>query len=324
MQGDTNPGHRRFAAFAWAVLAYNVAVILWGAYVRISFSGDGCGAHWPFCSGQLVPQNMTVPAAIEFTHRLMTGFDSIAVVAMCIWAFPSFPRRHRTRLFSLLSVVFLAIEALLGAGLVLFRKVAHDESMGRAWYLSGHLTNTLLLLGVLTVTAWSASRRDERWRFANVPRPLLGALPITLLISITGAIAALGDTLFPAVSLEAGMAQDFSSASSLLLRLRLVHPLIALLGAAYLIWMGARVLMRAEDGDARAAGGRVLGVTVFQLAAGMVNIALLAPVWMQLLHLFIADVLWITVVLLVLEEACYGVESTRKHGSHSVLGASAT
>ncbi|MFL6352963.1 MAG: COX15/CtaA family protein [Bryobacteraceae bacterium] len=294
---------KRFARFAWAVLAYNIPVILWGAYVRASFSGDGCGAHWPFCNGQMIPQNMGAPMAIEFTHRMMTTLDSVAVIAMCVWAFRAFPRRHAVRLFSVLSLAFLFIEALLGAGLVLLRYVAKDQSAGRAWYLSAHLTNTMLLLAALTITAWVASRNTDRMGLGNASRTLIGALATVVFVSITGAIAALGDTLFPASSLSGGMQQDFSSASSLLLRLRSVHPVIAVLGAAYLMWAAAGVLKQNEVGHARTAAARVLGLTLFQLAVGALNLTLLAPVWMQLFHLFMADVLWIAVLLLTLETA---------------------
>jgi heme A synthase len=179
--------HRRFANFAWGVLAYNILVILWGAYVRVSFSGDGCGAHWPFCNGQVIPQNMGAPMAIEFTHRMMTSIDSVAVIAMSVWAFRTFPRRHVVRLYSVLSLVFLLIEALLGAGLVLLRYVARDQSAGRAWYLSAHLTNTMLLLAVLTVTAWAAYRNTDRLQITNASRTTIGALPIVVFVSITGA-----------------------------------------------------------------------------------------------------------------------------------------
>ncbi len=296
-------GRRRFALFAWAVLAYNIPVILWGAYVRVSFSGDGCGAHWPFCNGQVIPHNMAAPMAIEFTHRMMTGVDSAAMIAMCCWAFMAFPRRHAVRLYSVLSVIFLLIEALLGAGLVLLRYVAKDQSTGRVWYLSAHLTNTMLLLGAITVTAWLAQNKADRSPLANLSRPVLGAMVVTVIVSITGATAALGDTLFPAASLAAGMRQDFSSASSMLVRLRMIHPLIAMFGAAYLIGVSSRVLRRDDGAGARTAAARVLTLTLLQLAAGAVNLSLLAPVWMQLFHLFMADALWIAVVVFALETA---------------------
>jgi heme A synthase len=231
----------------------------------------------------------------------MTGLDSVAVIAMCVWAFRVFPRRHAVRLFSVLSLVFLLVEALLGAGLVLLRYVAQDQSSGRAWYLSAHLTNTLLLLAALTVTAWMAYRNAHRLHLRNASQAVIGAVPIVAFVSITGVIAALGDTLFPAASLSAGMRQDFASASSLLLRLRLFHPLIAVAGGVYLIWAATVLFKRGGPDHARTAATRVLGLTLFQLAVGAVNLALLAPVWMQLIHLFVADVLWIAVVLMVLE-----------------------
>lgn len=290
---------RAFGVFAWAVLAYNIPVILWGAYVRVSFSGDGCGAHWPFCNGQVIPQHMAAPMAVEFTHRLMTSVDSMAVIALCVWALLSFPRGWGVRLYSALSLVFLFVEALLGAGLVLLRYVAHDQSAGRALYLSAHLTNTMLLLGALTITAWLAYTGTERLEWRNAPGSVIGAAGVVIAISITGAIAALGDTLFPASSLASGMQQDFSSASSALLRLRSIHPLVAIAGAAYVVWVASRFL-RPNDGT-RSAAMRVIALVLFQLLVGALNITLLAPVWMQLVHLLVADVVWIGVVVMAVE-----------------------
>jgi cytochrome c oxidase assembly protein subunit 15 len=287
----------RFKAFAWVVLLYNLPVILWGAFVRVSFSGDGCGANWPSCNGQFIPQGMAVPTAIEYTHRMMTTIDTVLVVAMLFWAFLAFPKKHAVRRYALLSLVFLLIEALLGAGLVLFRYVAKNQSAGRVWYLSAHLTNTMLLLAALTVTAWLARQQLSRIRIFSAPMPLLVALVITIFVSITGTITALGDTLFPASSLAAGMQQDLTATSSLLLRLRVIHPLLAVAAAAYLIWIAAAILRRSES---RAATG-VIVVVVVQMMAGMLNLALLAPLPMQLTHLLIADLLWIAVVLLTLE-----------------------
>jgi len=303
MDWTNRQSRRAFSVFAWLVLAYNLPVILWGAYVRASFSGDGCGAHWPFCNGQMIPRHMAAPMAIEFTHRLMTSLDSIAVIALCVWAFLSFPRRHAVRLFSILSLVFLLVEALLGAGLVLLRYVARDQSAGRALYLSAHLTNTMLLLGALTITAWLAYTHNERVPWAGISQRLWGAAVVVIAVSITGAVAALGDTLFPTSSLAAGMQRDFSSTSSLLLRLRLIHPFIAVAGAAYIIWLTTSLLRTSHSEGERQAAARVLTLTLLQLAAGAVNLTLLAPVWMQLIHLLMADLLWIAVVVMVMDVA---------------------
>ena len=295
-KAPASPGRRRFAIFAWAVLAYNIPVILWGAYVRASFSGDGCGAHWPFCNGQVIPQNMAAPMAIEFTHRMMTSVDTVAMLVLVVWAFAVFPKRHVVRRYAVWSLVFLLIEALLGAGLVLFRYVAKDQSAGRAWYLSAHLTNTMLLLAAITATAWLAYTGVERLRLAQIPGKLKGALLVAVLVSVTGAIAALGDTLFPAQSLATGMRQDFSGTSAMLLRLRMMHPAVAVLGAAYLIWAAI-----SQKGVHKRAAYLVMGVTGFQVVVGMCNLGLLAPMGMQLFHLLVADAVWVAVVALGLE-----------------------
>ncbi len=296
----TNREHLKFGRFAWALLAYNIPVILWGAYVRVSFSGDGCGAHWPFCNGVVVPHHMAPAMAIEFTHRAMTSLDVVAAIALCVWAFLLFPRKHAVRLYSVLSLIFLFIEALLGAGLVLLRLVAKDQSAGRVWYLSAHLTNTMLLLAALTATAWLASNPAARPRPQNIPGALVGALGVAIFVSITGAIAALGDTLFPASSLRVGVQQDFAITSSRLLRLRIVHPALAILGAIYLIWSAVHVSKRLGAPSVRTAARWLIAVIILQLIAGAVNVSLLAPVWLQLCHLFVADILWIFLVVLVL------------------------
>ncbi len=294
-------GRGRFAVFAWTVLAYNIPVILWGAYVRVSFSGDGCGAHWPFCAGQVLPRHMAAPTLIEFTHRMMTSVDMGAIALLCLWAFRAFPKRHAVRSYALWSLLFLFIEALLGAGLVLLRYVAHDQSAGRAVYLSAHLTNTMLLLGALTMTAWLARTGTERVRWEKVSRTFAVSLLVTVVVSVTGTIAALGDTLFPAASLSEGMQQDFASGSGLLLRLRMFHPVLAILGAAYLLWAASEARKHEDRTGSHKAAMLVMALIVLQILAGAVNLSLMAPVWMQLFHLFMADALWIAVVMMVME-----------------------
>jgi cytochrome c oxidase assembly protein subunit 15 len=304
MELASSESRRNFARFAWTIVAYNLAVILWGAYVRASFSGDGCGAHWPTCGGQFLPTTMAAPRLIEFTHRMMTTLDSFATATLCIWAFRAFPKRHPLRRYTVYAVIFLVVEALLGAGLVLFRYVAHDASAGRAWSMSLHLTNTMLLMGAYTITAWLAQREQDSVRLAGMSGKLKIAVLMTFVVSITGAIAALGDTLFPSSSLANGVTQDFAVSSSFLLKLRLMHPAVAILSAIYLLWAAFGAMQDREDGNPlRTAGMRVVVMVFVQVMAGFANVYLLAPIPMQLVHLLIADVLWIAVVLLVCEDA---------------------
>ncbi len=284
-----------FARYAWGVLAYNVAVVLWGAFVRATGSGAGCGNHWPLCNGTVTPHSPTIQTIIEFTHRVTSGLDLILVAVLVIWAFRVFPRRHPARTGAVLSAVFLVTEALIGAALVLLEHVARNASANRAYSLSTHLINTLTLLACLTLTAWWGTGKPGiavRGRGVWMTAITLGLM---MLVGVSGAIAALGDTLFPAKTLSAGMALDFDPAANIFLRLRWWHPLIA--GAAA-CWLVIYVVSNASrQPDARKWGWMVLVLGGAQLLAGSVNLLLLAPVWMQIIHLLLADLLWISLIL---------------------------
>jgi heme a synthase len=289
-----------YSRFAFGVLAWNVLVVLWGAYVRASGSGAGCGSHWPLCNGEIVPVAPRIETIIEFTHRMMSGVALVGVVALWLWTRSRFPQTDPVRRTAPASLLLLITEALLGAGLVLFNYVDKDQSVGRAIYLSLHLVNTLLLLGALALTAWLSSGGfylgGRRW-----PRLVIWALPMAALVSVAGAIAALGDTLFPSATLAQGFHQDFSGAASFLVRLRVLHPVLAVLAAGYIIAVAVAVLRSKQFPTARNIATGVLILTVVQVTAGGLNLLLLAPVWMQITHLFLADAIWIGLVLLTVE-----------------------
>jgi heme A synthase len=310
-------GIARYCRF---VLAYNLAVIVWGAYVRASGSGAGCGSHWPSCNGEVVPLRPSAATLVEYSHRVSSGLVLVLVAVLAVWAFRAAPKGHPLRRGAVLSLVFTLSEAAVGAGLVLFKLVAHDESLARARAISTPLLNTLLLLASLTLAAYAAGafrtaaaaggtavplRVQGRHGPERRPRPAWSfalALAATMAIAATGAVSALGDTLFPAASLGQGLAQDLSPASHLLLRLRTVHPLLAIALGAYLLYLCNQVVASAAAGAAtRRLANRLRLLVIGQWTLGLLNIALLAPVWLQLTHLLVADLLWIVLVLLALE-----------------------
>src|SRR3984885_10808877 len=149
--------------FAWGVVGYNVLVILWGALVRATGSGAGCGNHWPLCNGQVIPLSPRVDTVIEFTHRCMTGGSTFLVIGLLVWAFRGTMKGQAARVFAVASMVLLLNEAFLGALLVKLGYVTGNQSMGRVVVLSIHLSNTLLLLAALTLTAWLLGT-GQMWR----------------------------------------------------------------------------------------------------------------------------------------------------------------
>ncbi len=289
-----------FAIYAWIVLAYNVLVILWGAYVRATGSGAGCGSHWPLCNGEILPRSPQVETMIEFAHRLSSGLAFLLVLALLVWALRAYPKGHAVRLGATLSMVFIITEALVGAGLVLFEWVAWDASIGRVISMAVHLVNTFLLLAVLTLTAWWASG-GERLNLRGHGLALwlfVAAFLAVIVLGVSGAMTALGDTLFPAQSLQAGVARDFLPTAHFLERLRVWHPVIAVLAGLYLSFLAGLVALFRVTPRIRKAAAAVFGLFMVQLVAGLVNLILLAPVWMQLVHLLLADLVWISFVLL--------------------------
>jgi cytochrome c oxidase assembly protein subunit 15 len=287
----------RLPRLAWLVLGWNLAVILWGAFVRATGSGAGCGAHWPLCNGELLPRAPALETLIEFTHRATSGAALLAVFFLAFRVFRAKPSGHPARSAAVASVLFILSEAAVGAGLVLFRLVADNESVARALFMAVHLMNTFVLLACLTLTAhWCSA--DARPRITTRAWPLALAALALLLVGTSGAVAALGDTLYPARSILGGLAADVSPTAHLLVRLRVAHPLLALVGALAVAAAAASVLRAHGQASLRRATWTVAGLVLLQLAVGLANVALLAPVWMQLVHLLLADVVWIAFVLM--------------------------
>lgn len=285
--------------FSWFVLAYTVGVILWGAFVRATRSGAGCGAHWPLCNGVVLPRDPSVETIIEFSHRLTSGLALIAVVVLLVWVWRACAPGHPARRGAAWSVFFMVTEAAVGAGLVLFEYVADNESIARAQWMAAHLFNTFLLLASQTLTAWWLSGGEDvstEGRRSTVFA--LGTMAVALLlVGTSGAVAALGDTLFPERTLAEALAADLSPTSHLTIRLRILHPTLAVLTSVALIFGAPRIARSASPGARRLARW-VASLAALQLVIGAANVVLLAPVWMQLLHLFVADLVWMLLVLL--------------------------
>ena len=283
--------------FAWFVVAYNVLVILWGALVRATGSGAGCGNHWPLCNGVVIPISPTLHTIIEFTHRQMVTLSVFTMIALVAWTWRSTVKGKASRVFVMLSGILLLNEAFLGAMLVKLGYVTGNQSTGRVILLSIHLSNTLLLVAAMTATAimlgtgqrWSELRAHGIAKLVAV----LGLIS-TLIVGVSGSLAALGDTLFPADSLRAAFAQDIDANSPMLLRLRGIHPVSAVLAAACVAWL----IVQARRQKLGKLANWVIALLAVQFFLGIADVILLAPTWMQIVHLLGADLYWVSLVML--------------------------
>jgi heme A synthase len=292
---------KRFERYVWIVLGYTIVVILWGAFVRATGSGAGCGNHWPLCNGEVIPREPLLETIIEISHRLTSGLLLIMIVVLTFFSFRLYPKGHIVRRGGVLTLVFVIIEALFGAALVLLELVAHNASLTRAFSVSLHLVNTLVLVGAITLTGmWARgiAAPDFKGRGRMLTWIIIGVM-MTLLLGASGGIAALGDTLFPVTTFAEGLAQDVDMTANVLLRLRVLHPVIAIATGIVMVVVSQIIAQMNPVAGTRQASRVLLAAYVGQLGLGTVNMVLLAPIPIQLLHLLLADVIWIAFVVLV-------------------------
>lgn len=286
--------------YAWVVVAYNILVILWGAVVRATGSGAGCGDNWPLCNGDFVPHHPRLATVIEFAHRQSTTVATVLIIGLVVWTFYTTKRGARARRAAVASMAFLVTEALLGAVLVLGGYVEDNISTARVVMQSIHFTNTMLLLGSMALTAWwlgDSFRGNSAQPKQSLATPTWLAVAATLVMGATGSLAALADTLFPSPSLRAALTADFAAGSPLLVRMRWMHPAAALVGAGCVLWL----VLRLRSPLSR----MVAALLALQFLLGIGDVLLLAPTWMQIVHLLGADLYWVALVCLA-SEAVWG------------------
>jgi heme a synthase len=298
-----------FARVARVVTVATILVVLLGAIVRITGSGAGCGQHWPTCNGEVAHLPKRLETWIELSHRLTSGLDFLGVLLLTVLAF-QLRAGHPARRAAFAAMGLMVVEAALGAGLVLLNLVGESRSVDRVVMMPAHLVTTSLLLGSLAAASYFSA--ESRLRALQQPstitrqqlrvalRWMLLAGAGLLIVSMTGAVTALGDTVYPVQGQNAleHLQNDQAMGAHLLGKLRVVHPLLALLGVA-VVWIAASRAREAtltepvqRLGAALYAGGGLA------LLIGVSNIWLRAPGYMQVVHLLMACLLWLSVVVL--------------------------
>lgn len=292
----------RFARFAWWLLGYTLLVILFGAVVRITGSGAGCGQHWPSCNGELLQLPQTLKTTIEYTHRASSGLSVLAIIGLLSFAFRLYPIGHPARRAATLACAMIVVEALLGAALVRFHLVENDASLGRALVLPLHLLSTALLTAALAWCAYFASRDPRTARaLPAAARALLVLAGLgVLVVSAIGAVTALGDTVYPVhtAGFTARLQEDQGATAHLLQRMRALHPILAIAVAALVAYTAMVLPGYRTSRDVKHASLAVLTTVCCQVLAGAVNIWLSAPGYLQVTHLLLANLAWISLVLL--------------------------
>jgi heme A synthase len=284
------------------LIPFTVVVILWGSFVRLSGSGDGCGQSWPACNGQLVPDTHNPKTAVEYFHRLSSGLCLLLTAAGCIAVVRSPQLTTGTKTWAKICLGSMILETLLGASLVLLGLVAYNTSQARLLLMGFHLANTCILLGAMLLTRLSFHEHPTHKGFPNSQdssQTLFKALGkgwVTLfclmLLVMSGSWAALADTLFPARSLLIGLIQDFSPDSHIFIRLRIIHPILAI---TFAIW-SAKTCFQINRTHKSKLFRVYLSLLGLQVLVGARTLTALHPLHLQLTHLTLALSLWLTLV----------------------------
>jgi heme A synthase len=309
-EATPRPSRLPLSRIALGVTVATIMVVLFGAVVRITGSGAGCGQHWPTCNGEVAHLPKRLETWIELSHRTTSGLDGLAVLALLILVWQRFEGRHPARIAITGAFAAMVLEVAIGARLVLLNLVGSNMSFDRAVVMPAHLVTTSLLLGSLAATTYFSSERRlrvdpnanqaQRAALRAAFLWVLAAGALLLVVSMTGAITALGDTVYPvqgSTALE-HVQRDQAEGAHFLGKLRVVHPLLALLGVAGLWIAGSRA--RATEGEPRIVrlGGALYLGGGLALLIGVANIWLHAPGYLQVIHLFMACLLWLGVVVL--------------------------
>ena len=276
-------------SYAKAGLLLSIASILAGAFVRATGSGDGCGATWPTCKGKIIPALSDTSELIEFSHRSVSGV--LLVVTLIIFAKTrKFQKDSLVRIVTNYLTFFVIFEALIGAVIVIFEWVGLNSSLPRIIAVPIHLVNTFGLLGSYAILY--KILQDDLQNIKNMfNKNFLLISSLFLLSGATGSITALADVLFPSASFVEGFLADFDRTSEVLTRLRILHPIISST-LSIVLYVYATGIRKKYNVSVKPLQILIL-ISVF---LGVINVLSNIVLPLSILHLAIADFLWISYI----------------------------
>lgn len=278
------------------MVVYTLIIILWGAWVRISGSGDGCGDHWPLCHGAAIPLGSPVKTWIEVSHRYSTALFGVLILVQIVWVIRKGSEGSAAQKWVGLTLLFTVTEALIGRSLVKEGLVTDSESLLRLVVMPLHLLNTSALIFSQVMCAESIKfhfRLPTKLHGLGARVGLMLAGIIVLLLT-SGAIAALGAHLLPAESIAVGLQQDFQSQSHLAVKLRLLHPIAGLIIPTFVAGYFFSAGRRSTNKEINNITYQLSVLTLCMMLIGIATLMSLSPVWLKLLHLTGANCIVIT------------------------------
>ena len=285
----------RLISYTKLGIVLSILSILAGAFVRATGSGDGCGSTWPTCKGKIIPQLSDTSEVIEFSHRSVSGILLIVTLIIFIKS-RNMSKGSIVRTTVNFLTFFVLFEAAIGAVIVLYEWVGLNSSLPRIIAVPIHLVNTFGLLACYAILYKVLLNN-----FKNIKqlwdRRFVFIAFLFLLSGATGSITALADVLFPSASFYEGLMEDFDRTSELLTRLRILHPMVAT-GLSVALIIESRKIQKDYKIDVK-----FFQILVFiAVILGVLNVLSNILLLLSILHLAIADLLWITYIYVSMDK----------------------
>ncbi len=181
--------YRTLRFLAWLTAFGSYLMLLMGAIVTITQSGQGCGNTWPVCKGQLIPESVSVGTVIEYSHRVVSGGVGFLILILVVWTWIIFWKEQRLRWLAFFSLFFVVLQGALGALTVVFQ-----ADFAKKAALALHFGFSLISFASVVLLAIELARLtkgEEKTRFPVSSRfrtMLWFYLIYTYLVVYTGAL----------------------------------------------------------------------------------------------------------------------------------------
>ena len=287
---------RTVRRLGYVALFIGFAQVVFGAIVRITGSGLGCGDNWPDCYGSLAPVHNAPTLLVEISHRYGAATLSLAIVAVAVAAWlkrrePGVSGPGGVLRPSLLAILLVIVAALFGAVTV---------KMGlNPLVVVTHLAIAMSLLAVLVVVVVRAGgfcAGTIPARYARTFRSGRAAVGLTFLALVFGALTA--NTSGAAVACQGFPWCTIVAEGGTPLYIQATHRIIAFLLLGHLIGIAVGVRKRGETRAVRVAAWTSLGVVILQVLVAGAMVGMHLPPALRSLHQAVGTALWVSVVTL--------------------------
>jgi cytochrome c oxidase assembly protein subunit 15 len=260
-------------------------ILIQGALVTKTGSGQGCGNTWPFCHGEVLPSYHTLELWIEYSHRIVSALVGLIVVIASVWAWRAYRQNNAIQFFAFFSVFFIVLQGLLGAAAVVWGQ--NEAVMALHFGFSLLSFASVALLSVLLFQLGRENQASVQRRLDVSQRMkwgLYGLAVYTYIVVYTGAYvrhtgSSLGCSTWPLC--DGAWLPDLTTQTGI----HLTHRLFAGLLLVLTIWLFVVVRRHYTNyPDLVKAANLCLGLTLLQVISGGLVVLTQLQLIIALLH----------------------------------------